>query len=100
MAALLDDVYSDLDTDSDTQSMIRIPSNSDTKEEFYEVPLPALEAPDVDPFHHSYLPTRYGPEFYLSSSMSHRSKRHIRDSREYETMRRPVRSMLEVRVTP
>lgn len=39
---------------------------------------------------------RYVSQVYISASLSHRSRRHIRDSREYDQMPTVTRSFLEV----
>ena len=113
------DHYSDIDSEfSDSHSMIingggnsrkssdsnfGLSENGEGDGEFYEVPMPRTQAPEVfvsGAHTRSYpslaLANRLVSQVYISQSLSHRSKRHIRDSREYEQMPQQTRSLLEV----
>lgn len=115
------ELYSDIDSEySDSQSGLNNGQNSRKSsdsnwgldngetfisEECYEVPLPRVTAPGA---YNSTVtsgsssaskfssPSRYISQVYISSKISHRSKRHIRDSREYEQMPQCSRNLLEV----
>jgi len=112
------ELYSDIESEfSDSQSMINNGDSSrkssdsawglDTGEAgltdaFYEVPLPHTPAPEVFmPVSSTKLPPvgRYISQVYISNNISHRSKRHIRDSRELETIPQVNRNLLEVNFT-
>lgn len=104
------EIYSDIDSEfSDSQSLIingehsrkSSDSNFDTENgdtEFYEVPMPRSQAPEVYSAsgYKSYTPSRYVSQVYISQGLSHRSKRHIRDSREHDLIPQTTRNLLEV----
>ena len=111
------ELYSDIDSElSDSQSMIINGQNSRKSsdsnwgldngdafisEECYEVPVPRITAPGSYAPSNSSIssikyssPSRYVSQVYISSNISHRSKRHIRESREYEHLPQPTRNLL------
>lgn len=112
------DHYSDIDSEfSDSHSMIingnsrkssdsnfGLSENGEVDTEFYEVPMPRSQAPEVFTSSNNHLRSypslatanRFVSQVYISSALSHRSRRHIRDSREYDQMPQQARSLLEV----
>lgn len=117
------ELYSDIDSEySDTQSVVnngqisqKSPDsnwgidNGDTfiPDECYEIPLPRIKAPSTCTASNVNTsttvikyssPSRYVSQVYISSAISHRSKRHIRESREYDQIPQQTRNLLEVNI--
>lgn len=93
----VDSQYSDCQTHDDKPTWTCEPGDPGNTEHYYEVPLPArAPPPQVFVTGPALGPSRYVSQVYISSGISHRSKRHIRDSREFENIPQTTRNLLEV----